>query len=149
MVTQDRHYSLSSLGVCAVLAVLLVALWDAGRRRPLIRALAVFAFLGLVVGEYKQVAYRNGRWAQVTGNYRRLLDRVEQDMDWASGMSVCAIQEPVRSRPYIMHGLRMDRPKWRVLQVGSEEEATRHRPCVYIRVEGKGRFVSVETKPIP
>ncbi len=148
MNTQDRYYYLSSVGIVAALALVLVALWDVGRRRVLLRALVVVALAWIAAGEYRQVSWRHGRWHTVTGNYRKLMDVAVSKLDGASGLDVCVVQEPNAARPYIMQGLRMERPRWNVMAVRSEEEARTHRPCMYLLLEAEGSKVRMAARPL-
>jgi hypothetical protein len=145
MVTQDRYYYLSSLGVCAALALLLVALWDTRRWRVVARAAVVAVLATIVVGEFTQVSLRNRNWSRMTGNYRDIVGLALAYMDDTRDLSVCVVQEPIVARPYIMDGLRIERPKWHVMPVESREEALNRRPCVYVEVRTNGNRVGVRS----
>ncbi len=145
MVTQDRYYYLSSLGVCAAFALLLVALWDVRRWRAMFRPVAIVVLAGIIVGEAAQVSLRNRNWSRMTGDYRHIVGLALAYLDGERDVSVCVVQEPIAARPYIMHGLRIERPNWHVLQVQSRDEALGHRPCVFVEVRTNGNRVGIRS----
>lgn len=149
MFTQDRYYYLSSVGVCAAGAMLLIALWDVHRWRRFARVISVVVLLGIVAGEYTQIQKKNARWTTLTRRYRQLVDDAGRQLHDNPDLSVCVVQEPIPSRPYIMHGLRMEQSGWQVSQVMNAEEATRYRPCLYVLVKSENHRVFVSSNRLP
>lgn len=146
MITQDRYYYLSSLGLCAALAMMLGMLWNARRWQPVLRVSAISVLCVMLAGESLRVGTRNNHWSQITTQSQNILAAAEGALRKHPQLTRCVVEEPMPSRPYVMHALKLKHPRWTVKPVLGESEAQSNRPCLYVRVESDGINVMVKSR---
>jgi hypothetical protein len=148
MITHDRYYYLSSIGVCLSIVLALWILWEFKKNRTVCRTVAIAAFLAIALGEYYNMDRRKDNWRMVTGNYKTAVETATNHLDDYPDYSTCAIERSPIPFKYLKHALKLERPQWAVEEVAGREEAGQYRPCLHVIFMVDGRELRSAAAPL-
>jgi hypothetical protein len=148
MITHDRYYYLSSIGICLSIVLALWILWEFKKNRTFCRAVVIVAFFAIALGEFYNMDRRKDNWRMITGNYKTAVEMVKNHLDEYPGYSTCAVERSAIPFNYLKHALRLERPQWSIEEVASREDAGRHEPCLHVIFTVDGRDIRSTATPL-
>ncbi len=144
--TQSRYYYLSSVGTVLVIALLLSMLWRARSKSR--TAIAMGLLLLMCTGYTLRNRMLEQKYDRLTERYRKAINALVDLSDNYGGHSVIAVQRPPIAFHYLEAGVRLERPRLRILNVENAGEALAQAPCLHVMYHRVGSFTKMYVKEV-